>query len=943
MSPAPAETATQETGVHFSPSQVLKSLGTSANVSLSNPKAMEQTNLLKGNNSAVLHAGNERCLQKNFSNSQADCPSSPLYKSHFFISDSGFNVEIKDCSKAKIENENCRQRFYANTNTCPLFAEKKVKRELFPGTVSQVLADVNKLWDLSVTETEGIHGSPGPKYRLNGRIEGECLSIPIASNYSSPDLAYLEKSRQTLSNKESKAKSFFVRCLDRQQDLINRAKRNKKRLQILLTKHIAEHCRQKISKFVSYETRKAKVSSYPIDHQSNNMKRKHIVADPLNVASNTCINRKEQDSESLEIASGMGTFSASMPSILTSFERQLDSDATGSSSDEEWMENSEKINNCNVECYWLSTRANVGSRWTWLQFKLLELECQIQQLGNLQNQLQSQKGTLVFDEPSDSTRRKETYWPEVDNGLRPAERLTTPPKDRNLSSTKDIEMSPSSPTMLLRNIELQSAQLTEMVSSLMTSFPIAHSPKPYIKSHKREHGEAEFQRFRRMPVNNTESPMSNGFSQKQLKKEWKRIYAKVPSTSGSSSARTRPLQLYYKRNLYRLGSRCTAMLSHNDVYCCNESLQTSNRGSTETCCDKLQRPVLVKSNLCEIEPHFHPVLSLPSDIPFHIYLDALLKNRDIRGDAVDNTLSILKEDGSHPHCQRIRPQQSQSISMTVRELAFSKDANNSSPINVTPECSYDPCKDERSSARTYDLAETVTLNSFNNFTQTEDTTTTTPTSQKSSSQTRDASVVVSGSGTRRRLRSESSYDIDNIVIPMNLVAPLKLERLQYKEIVTPSFKEMVYHPLEIPPNEELEDLSDDAYSDRHEKYEQTEKARWSFWKQTTWPKKSRLSGDGFADWSGKVFPCNEENCSPGCVSPVSWNMLSPNTNETQTQQSSYELQNHKVGQWEQRVFPLSEAAALTLVDKHKLVQHTSLLTHVKNKQQLSQTRGNNQL
>ncbi|KAL0624501.1 LINE-1 retrotransposable element ORF1 protein, partial [Plecturocebus cupreus] len=38
---------------------------------------------------------------------------------------------------------------------------------------------------------------------------------------------------------------------------------------------------------------------------------------------------------------------------------------------------------------------------------------------------------------------------------------------------------------------------------------------------------------------------------------------------------------------------------------------------------------------------------------------------------------------------------------------------------------------------------------------------------------------------RRRLRSESSYDIDNIVIPMSLVAPAKLEKLQYKEILTP--------------------------------------------------------------------------------------------------------------------------------------------------------------
>lgn len=47
--------------------------------------------------------------------------------------------------------------------------------------------------------------------------------------------------------------------------------------------------------------------------------------------------------------------------------------------------------------------------------------------------------------------------------------------------------------------------------------------------------------------------------------------------------------------------------------------------------------------------------------------------------------------------------------------------------------------------------------------------------------------------SRRRLRSESSYDIDNIVIPMSLVAPSKLEKLQYKEILTPRFVHSLFN------------------------------------------------------------------------------------------------------------------------------------------------------
>lgn len=235
----------------------------------------------------------------------------------------------------------------------------------------------------------------------------------------------------------------------------------------------------------------------------------------------------------------------------------------------------------------------------------------------------------------------------------------------------------------------------------------------------------------------------------------------------------------------------------------------------------------------------------------------------------------------------------------------------------------------------------VTLNTFHNAAQAEDNhiSATTPISQKSSLQTGDPSIVVNA--TRRRLRSESSYDIDNIVIPMNLVAPIKLEKPQYKEILTPSFKEMVYEPLEAPPDIELEDLSDDAYSHRHEKYEQKEKARWSFWQQNKWPKKSRSSSHDFAVWSGKVFSCNGEIYSPGSVSPVSSDTLSPYTKEPPNQQPSDKLQHDKVEQWKQRVFPLKKAA-LASVNMHKSVLNTSQLTHVENERQHSQTSVKNQ-
>lgn len=42
----------------------------------------------------------------------------------------------------------------------------------------------------------------------------------------------------------------------------------------------------------------------------------------------------------------------------------------------------------------------------------------------------------------------------------------------------------------------------------------------------------------------------------------------------------------------------------------------------------------------------------------------------------------------------------------------------------------------------------------------------------------------------RRRRGESSFDINNIVIPMSVAATTRVEKLQYKEIVTPNWREV---------------------------------------------------------------------------------------------------------------------------------------------------------
>ncbi|MGH0140765.1 UNVERIFIED_CONTAM: hypothetical protein FKN15_026155 [Acipenser sinensis] len=83
----------------------------------------------------------------------------------------------------------------------------------------------------------------------------------------------------------------------------------------------------------------------------------------------------------------------------------------------------------------------------------------------------------------------------------------------------------------------------------------------------------------------------------------------------------------------------------------------------------------------------------------------------------------------------------------------------------------------------------------------------------------------------RRRRGESSFDINNIVIPMSVAATTRVEKLQYKEILTPSWREVdiCAQPIaEEDDNVEIEDLSDAEFAVQHLKCEDLERSRWTW-------------------------------------------------------------------------------------------------------------------
>ncbi|XP_027729307.1 KAT8 regulatory NSL complex subunit 1-like protein isoform X5 [Vombatus ursinus] len=330
-------------------------------------------------------------------------------------------------------------------------------------------------------------------------------------------------------------------------------------------------------------------------------------------------------------------------------------------------------------------------------------------------------------------------------------------------------------------------------------------------------------------------------NQKHIKKRRKdRTRLRSPSlTLMSTAARTRPLQSFHKRKLYRLSPACywipKAVPSKETQF--HNATPMSCMISASTCnnCDHNAESEILKQHVPELDSSFHSVLSLPSDVPLHLHFETLLKKNEIKGDLAESTLledeCILSSSTAHI---------TQSTTLTPWRSGYF-------PV-CKPQTRSETSTQILQGRKKRHLSETALgeRNRFEEFTLQH----TEPGSHNSFTTVTNINVISrstqnsSQNSTRRRLRSESSYDINNIVIPMSLVAPAKLEKLQYKEILTPSWRIVDLQPLEeFHLGEEVEDLSDEVFSLRHKKHEEREQARWSLWEQSKWHRRNSRSQD----------------------------------------------------------------------------------------------------
>ncbi|NXJ07396.1 KAL1L protein, partial [Odontophorus gujanensis] len=496
----------------------------------------------------------------------------------------------------------------------------------------------------------------------------------------------------------------------------------------------------------------------------------------------------------------------------------------------------------------------------------------------------------------------------------------------------DFEMSPSSPTLLLRNIEKQSAQLSEIISSLIA--PLNLSPASSLSSKTCRHRQLVNGISFRASDNREVSSSSSWLLDHQHIKKRRRDRTRLRSfsvTNVSTSARTRPLHSFQKRRLYRMHGACDwnqQASSFRDTSCPSRAQLPCMMPASALSSSDYSTESKMLDYVQELDSSFHPVLSFPSDIPLHIYFETLLRKDDIKGEPVDASypgaeFKITPENDCNHHNAALKRwnnsclsnSKSQSVSGTSEQLSEGRKKRHLSETAVGEHNS-------RFETFPFQHAEPESPSSFAAVTNI-------------SAMSRPTHSTSAQHNSRRRLRSESSYDIDNIVIPMSLVAPSKLEKLQYKEILTPSWRVVELEPLERShaDDAEAEDLSDEVFSSRHTKYEERERARWSLWEQSRWPRRNSRQVSYSKNAYGRHSQDSAQKEHPGSSCASLHCTAEPVPDLTSEAHSSAcsgiaqlrrESQEAKSGLWELRVFPLTDEEVEALLCQDQITNQTEM-------------------
>ncbi|XP_060945229.1 KAT8 regulatory NSL complex subunit 1-like protein isoform X2 [Limanda limanda] len=625
--------------------------------------------------------------------------------------------------------------------------------------------------------------------------------------------------------------------LSRQEDLQGKAWRLQKRLQALLGEHALRHCNQQLEGLERH--------IHLGDGLNDSLDSSHLGMVPPQAGGNPNLSSLESSTASSSFTEHR-ELSRSSQAVLRGLQEALDSEATASSSSDNEVEEekslkttSSRVSSSRCERRWLEERAELGSRWSWLQLRLSELEGRIQPLEELHKHFRSSKGGVVLaaSQPLTDRQIQQTLLKEAE-GL--------------CCTASDADTETCSPTHLLHSIQRQSAELSQIVRSLMP--PLSFSPlSKQAQTCKDKRSFTSGQR--------EDDAFLPGSSKRQRLATTRRY-----KTDPGVCARTRPLVSYHKPKLFAFNTHDSS--SSQELGMSTSTLSSSLSSSSHACCSS-------SAVLC-------------SDADCSSSSSALTSRRK----------------SSRPHCAMSLSFGTPTAHPPQRALAREEWSQSPTPVHFKRRTStplhydykdvlYRPCEPEGRS-------DEVLEESYTQFPRKRD----------------------SKSSVRKRQR-ESVYNINNIVIPM---LHTKVEKLQYKEILTPRWRllssqsprEKETESKEDSEEAQVEDLSDEAFAQRHAALEKKEKLRRSSWGKTKCFRHPTRSGSRLSGGGGGVLTSGEE-------SSAEWSGAQLETDE---QPSSEEWM--PVTPWERRVFPLDEDEEKALLSDSSVCSNSGYRSASKN-------------
>ncbi|KAM9214967.1 KAT8 regulatory NSL complex subunit 1 isoform 1-T1 [Leptosomus discolor] len=711
--------------------------------------------------------------------------------------------------------------------------------------------------------------------------------LPGVASHSDFGSSKLEEQKPSLSAGHHSALDSEMRTralLRRQADIENRARRLQKRLQVVQAKQVERHIQQQLGGFLEKTLSKLPTLD-PLRHRSQLMLTRKAEAALRKAASETVTSeglssflKSDSISEELE------RFTASGMANLRSSEQAFDSDVTDSSSGGESDVEEEELTKADpeqphvplrrrAEWRWAADRAAIVSRWNWLQAHVSDLEYRIRQQTDIYKQIRANKGLIVLGEASPPD-------PAVDDASRPvsAEVKLEPGADR-------LSVSGSQP---LENLGISAANTPE-----------SHPAKPCGAPR---------------PVNgviNTLQPglaehaQGDGQEAEELLHKKQRLNMVSSSSDGTCvAARTRPVLSCKKRRLVRPSSimPLSKKVYRNSLVRCscdvNPSCALCGTRSSTTLEIQYDAPLLER--LSQLDSCIHPVLSFPDDVPTSLHFQSMLKSqwqnkpyekikppkklslkhrapmptsslsdpaRKDRHKLVNSFFTAAKR--SH---QKIQPDKAHRPPLD--DFTAVSKAERAPERSLVQPPAYDKkrlrdCSSERSEVLKHhtDVGGPSYLSAAATPTPHSPIARQLSTSSEGSAPASTSSQGTSSTAQPRRRRGESSFDINNIVIPMSVAATTRVEKLQYKEILTPSWREVDISALKVNPdedNEEIEDLSDSAFAARHGKCEEMERARW-LWSTSMPPQ--RRGSRSYRSTDGRTTPQLGNPSTPQPASP----------------------------------------------------------------------------